>query len=169
MGVHALSSVYACQFRVEGVDLYQDSVLFMPVPLQCRVFICVESWSVQGIDLYRDSVAGMPVPLQCRVLTIAGCYSVQGIDLHWDSVAGMPVPLQCRVLIIAGCYSVQGRDGSYGLLRRPIRYNTLLIRNTRIIRKHIYAILGGTLGLHQPPSNHHELSPQPPEHYNASR
>ena len=27
-----------------------------------------------------------------------------------------------------------GRDGSYGLLRRPIRYNTLLIRNTRIIR-----------------------------------
>ena len=58
------------------------------------------------------------------------------------------------------------RDGSYGLLRRPIRYNTLLIRNTRIIRKRIYAILGGTLGLHQPPSNHHELSPQPPEHYN---
>ena len=60
------------------------------------------------------------------------------------------------------------RDGSYGLLRRPIRYNTLLIRNTRIIQKRIYAILGGTLGLHQPPSNHHELSPQPPEHYNAS-
>jgi len=53
------------------------------------------------------------------------------------------------------------RDGSYGLLRRPIRYNTLLIRNTRIIRKRIYAILGGTLGLHQPPSNHHELSSQP--------
>jgi hypothetical protein len=50
----------------------------------------------------------------------------------------------------------------------PIRYNTLLIRNTRIIRKRIYAILGGILGLHQPPSNHHELSPQPPEHYNAS-
>ena len=60
------------------------------------------------------------------------------------------------------------RDGSYGLLRRPIRYNTLLIRNTRIIRERIFAILGGTLGLHQPPSNHHELSPQPPEHYNAS-
>ena len=35
------------------------------------------------------------------------------------------------------------------------------MRNTRIIRKRIYAILGGTLGLHQPPSNHHELSPQP--------
>jgi len=51
------------------------------------------------------------------------------------------------------------RDGSYGLLRRPIRYNTLLIRNTRIIQKRIDAILGGTLGLHQPPSNHHELSP----------
>ena len=33
-------------------------------------------------------------------------------------------------------------------LRRPIRYNTLLIRNTRIIRKRIYAILGGTLGLY---------------------
>ena len=62
----------------------------------------------------------------------------------------------------------KGRDGSYGLLRRPIRYNTLIIRNTRIIRKRIYAILGGTLGLHQPPSNHHEFSPQPPEHYNAS-
>jgi len=60
------------------------------------------------------------------------------------------------------------RDGSYGLLRRPIRINTLLIRHTRIIRKRIFAILGGTLGLHQPPSNHHELSPQPPEHYNAS-
>jgi len=60
------------------------------------------------------------------------------------------------------------RDGSYGLLRRPIRYNTLLIRNTRIVRKRIYAILGGTLGLHQPLSNHHGLSPQPPEHYNAS-
>ena len=53
------------------------------------------------------------------------------------------------------------RDGLYGLLRRPIRYNTLLIRDTRIIRKRIYAILGGTLGLYQPPSNHHELSPQP--------
>jgi len=39
------------------------------------------------------------------------------------------------------------RDGSYGLLRRPIRFNTLLIRNTRIIRKCIYAILGGTRGL----------------------
>ena len=60
------------------------------------------------------------------------------------------------------------RDGSHGLLRRPIRYNTLLIRNTRVIQKRIYAILGGTLGLHQPLSNHHELSPQPPEHYNAS-
>ena len=60
------------------------------------------------------------------------------------------------------------RDGSHGLLRRPTRYNTLLIRNTRIIRKRIYAILGGTLGLHQPPSNHHKLSPQPPEHNNAS-
>jgi len=59
------------------------------------------------------------------------------------------------------------RDGSYGLLRRPIQINTLLIRHTRIIRKRI-AILGGTLALHQPPSNHHELSPQPPEHYNAS-
>jgi hypothetical protein len=34
------------------------------------------------------------------------------------------------------------RDGSYGLLRRPIRYNTLLMRNTRIIRKQIYAIWG---------------------------
>ena len=34
------------------------------------------------------------------------------------------------------------RDGSYGLLRRPIRYNTLLIRHTRIIRKRIFAILG---------------------------
>jgi len=64
--------------------------------------------------------------------------------------------------------NIETRDGSYGLLRRPIRYNTLLIRNTRIIRKRIYAILGGTLGLHKPPSNHHELSPQPPEHYNAS-
>jgi hypothetical protein len=39
------------------------------------------------------------------------------------------------------------RDGSYVLLRRPIRYNTLLIRNRRIIQKHIYAILGGTRGL----------------------
>ena len=64
--------------------------------------------------------------------------------------------------------SINTRDGSYGLLRRPIRINTLLIRHTRIIRKRIFAILRGTLGLHQPPSNHHELSPQPPEHYNAS-
>ena len=71
---------------------------------------------------------------------------------------------QCKSVRI----SVFARDGSYGLLRRPIRINTLLIRNTRIIRKRIFAILGGTLGLHQPPSNHHELSPQPPEHYNAS-
>jgi len=63
------------------------------------------------------------------------------------------------------CECLYIRDGSYGLLRRPIRYNTLLIRNTRKIRKRIFAILGGTLGLHQPPSNHHELSPQPPEHY----
>ena len=47
--------------------------------------------------------------------------------------------------------TIYTRDGSYGLLRRPIRYNTLLIRNMRIIRKRIYAILGGTLGLHQPP------------------
>ena len=60
------------------------------------------------------------------------------------------------------------RDGSYGLSRRPIRINTLLIRHTRIIRTRIFAILGGTLGLHQPPSNHHKLCPQPPEHYNAS-
>jgi hypothetical protein len=65
-------------------------------------------------------------------------------------------------------YTVLARDGSYGLLRRPIRINTLLIRHTRIIRKRIFAILGGTLGLHQPPSNHHELSLQPPKHYNAS-
>jgi len=65
-------------------------------------------------------------------------------------------------------FFVTPRDGSYGLLRRPIRINTPLIRHTRIIRKRIFAILGGTLGLHQPPSNHHELSPQPPEHYNAS-
>jgi hypothetical protein len=70
---------------------------------------------------------------------------------------------QCHFKII-----FQIRDGSYGLLRRPIRYNTPLIRNRRIIQKRIDAILGGTLGLHQPPSNHHELSPQPPEHYNAS-
>jgi len=41
------------------------------------------------------------------------------------------------------------RDESYGLLRRPIRINTPLIRHTRIIRKRIFAILGGTLGLHQ--------------------
>ena len=47
------------------------------------------------------------------------------------------------------------RDESYGLLRRPIRINTPLIRHTRIIRKRIFAILGGTLGLHQ-------TTPQPP-------
>ena len=40
--------------------------------------------------------------------------------------------------------------------------------HTRIIRNHIFAILGGTLCLHQPPSNHHELSPQPPVLYYAS-
>ena len=57
------------------------------------------------------------------------------------------------------CVYVIIRDGSYGLLRRFIWYNALLIRNTRIIQKRIYAILGGTLGLHQPPSNHHKLSP----------
>ena len=39
---------------------------------------------------------------------------------------------------------MQTRDGSYGLLRRPIRYNTLLIRNTRIIRKRYF---GGYPGL----------------------
>ena len=50
---------------------------------------------------------------------------------------------------------VMSRDGSYRLLRRPIQYNTLLIRNTRIIRERVYAILGGTLGLHQ-------TTPQPP-------
>jgi hypothetical protein len=33
--------------------------------------------------------------------------------------------------------SIFCRDGSYGLLRRPIRYNTLLIRNTCMIRKRI--------------------------------
>jgi len=69
------------------------------------------------------------------------------------------------IITIFICFT---RDGSYGLLRRPIRINTLLIRHTRIIRKRIFAILGGTLGLHQPPYNHHELSPRPPEHYNAS-
>jgi len=37
---------------------------------------------------------------------------------------------------------VYTRDGSCRLLRRPIRYNTLLTRNTRIVRKRIYAILG---------------------------
>ena len=51
------------------------------------------------------------------------------------------------------------RDGSYGLLRRLIRINTPLIRHTRIIRKRIFAILGGTLGLHQPPPNHHRIVP----------
>ena len=56
----------------------------------------------------------------------------------------------------------------HGLLRRPIRYNTLLIRNTRIIRKRIFAILGVPWASHQPPPNHHELSPQPPEFYNSS-
>ena len=65
-------------------------------------------------------------------------------------------------------FNVLLRDGSYGLLRRPIRTNMPLIRHTHIIRKRIFAILGGTLGLHQPPSNHHESSPQPPELYNAS-
>jgi len=66
-----------------------------------------------------------------------------------------------RVKLATNCScttSLFTRDGSYGLPRRPIRYNTLLIRNTRIRRIRIYAILGGTLGLHQPPSNHHELS-----------
>jgi len=65
-------------------------------------------------------------------------------------------------------YYIYTRDGSYGLLRRPIRYNTLLLRNTRIIRKRIYAILGGYPELApttlQPP----RMSPQPPEHYIAS-
>jgi len=75
-------------------------------------------------------------------------------------------PSSVLILCVLNTYNI--RDGSYGLLRRPIRYNTLLIRNTRIIRKCIFSILGGTLGLHQPPSNHHELSPQPPEQYNAS-
>jgi len=75
---------------------------------------------------------------------------------------------ECRFLAVDSSCMHYSRDGSYGLLRRPIRINTLLIRHTRIIRKRIFAILGGTLGLHQPPSNHHELSPQPPEHYNAS-
>jgi hypothetical protein len=43
--------------------------------------------------------------------------------------------------------TIISRDGSYGLLKRPIRYNTLLIRNTRIIRKRIFAIFGGYPGL----------------------
>jgi hypothetical protein len=38
--------------------------------------------------------------------------------------------------------TVYTRDGSYGLLRRPIRYNMLLIRNTRIIRKRIMLFWG---------------------------
>jgi len=73
-----------------------------------------------------------------------------------------------RHMVLNAHFTVLDRDGSYGLLRHPIRYNTLFIRNTRIIRRLIYAILGVPVGLHQPPSNHHELSPQPPEHYNTS-
>ena len=77
-------------------------------------------------------------------------------------------PIHLSQFVMRTTFLLATRNGSYGLLRRPIRYNTLLIPNTRMIRKRIYAILEGTLGLHQPPSNHHELSPQPPEHYNAS-
>ena len=64
---------------------------------------------------------------------------------------GMPLKLACAELPQLCLFLCETRDGSYGLLRRPIRYNTPLIRNTRIIQKRIYAISGGTLGLHQPP------------------
>jgi hypothetical protein len=67
----------------------------------------------------------------------------------------MPV-LYC---VIAAIGTYMHRDGSYRLLRRPIQINTPLIRHTRIIRKRIFAILGGTLGLHQPPPNHHRIVP----------
>ena len=70
---------------------------------------------------------------------------------------GMPLKLACAELPQLCLFLCETRDGSYGLLRRPIRYNTPLIRNTRIIQKRIYAILGGYPGLApttlQPPKN----------------
>jgi len=67
-----------------------------------------------------------------------------------------------RRIVFITYLTVFFRDGSYGLLRRPISINTPLIRHTqhtRIKRKRIFAILGSTLGLHQPPPNHHQIAP----------
>ena len=95
------------------------------------------------------------------------CWSARDIsDTRTDGLLHLALFRQHKLMRTT--FLLATRDDSYGLLRRPIRYNTLLIPNTRMIRKCIYAILEGTLGLHQPPSNHHDLSPQPPEHYNVS-
>jgi hypothetical protein len=104
----------------------------------------------------------------CIILGKKICKVSMVVHEGWDSFLGVaPEKVSTPILWISikdadvkklRREKVKTRDGSYGLLRRSIRCNTLLIRNTRIIQKRIYAILGGTLGLHQPPSNHHELA-----------
>ena len=67
-----------------------------------------------------------------------------------NRISGSTPQTQVRTPATSVLFALVGtfliRDGSYGLLGRPIRINTLLIRHTRIIRKRIFAILGGTLG-----------------------
>jgi hypothetical protein len=140
-----------CQLRTK---LFIPNAHF-PVPLSTSFYLTFTSTPVTS-------------PVGLLVISATRTDGLLHLALFRQHVLTCSPIIHLSQFVMRTTFLLATRNGSYGLLRRPIRYNTLLIPNMRMIRKRIYAILEDTLGLHQPPSNHHELSPQPPEHYNAS-
>jgi len=115
---------------------------------------CADLTLGQCLHAYLTSVAAAAVVAAAAAAAAAAAEAGAAAASSSSAISWSP-PAAAAPAAGTGCLSncshtqaiILTRDGSYGLLRRPIRINTLLIRHTRIIRKRIFAILGGVFAI----------------------